>query len=54
MQSVVLLWHVHRVDDEDSEKLIGVYRSDEDAKAAIERQIIQVEKDILRVEKFLE
>jgi hypothetical protein len=26
----------------------------EDAKAAIERQIIQVEKDILRVEKFLE
>ncbi len=26
----------------------------EDAKAAIERQIIQVEKDILRVEKFIE
>jgi hypothetical protein len=33
VDSVVLLWHVHRDDD----KLIGVYRSEDDARAAIER-----------------
>jgi hypothetical protein len=35
--SVFLLWHVHKVDDTDEEKLIGVYRSEQDAKAAIQR-----------------
>jgi hypothetical protein len=38
MDSVVILWHVHRLPDgEDDEKLIGVYRTDADARAAIER-----------------
>ncbi len=37
MDSVFLLWHVHGVDDSEDEKLIGVYRSEEDAKAAILR-----------------
>lgn len=39
MESVFLLWHVQTfpdTDDED-EKLIGVYRTEEDAKAAILR-----------------
>lgn len=38
MDSVVLLWHVHKVaDDEEDEKLIGVYRTEADAHAAIGR-----------------
>jgi len=38
MNQVFLLWHVHEFEDrEDDEKLIGVYRSEDDAKAAIER-----------------
>ena len=38
MDSVVLLWHVHEMPDgHDDEKLIGVYRTDEEARAAIER-----------------
>jgi hypothetical protein len=37
MNSVFLLWHVHEMDDADDEKLIGVYRTEADAKAAIER-----------------
>ena len=37
MDSVVLLWHVHEIDGAEDEKLIGVYRSEEDAIAAIER-----------------
>lgn len=40
--SVFLLWHVCRVnddEDEEDEKLIGVYRTEEDAKAAIARLI---------------
>ena len=37
MNSVYILWHVHNVDGRDDEKLIGIYRSQEDAKAAIER-----------------
>ena len=37
MNSVYILWHVHNVDSRDDEKLIGIYRSEEDAKAAIER-----------------
>jgi hypothetical protein len=38
MESVVLLWHVHeRADGHDDEKLIGVYRNESDARAAIDR-----------------
>jgi hypothetical protein len=38
MDQVFLLWHVQALDDgTDDEKLIGVYRSDADAKAGIER-----------------
>lgn len=37
MDEVVLLWHVHQVDGEEDSKLIGVYRTEEDACAAIER-----------------
>jgi hypothetical protein len=38
MDSVVILWHVHEINDGDEDsKLIGVYRSKEDAIAAIER-----------------
>jgi hypothetical protein len=38
MNSVFVLWHVHEIaDGEDDEKLIGVYRSRDDAEAAIER-----------------
>jgi hypothetical protein len=36
-ESVFLLWHVHKLNDTDEEKLIGVYRTEEDAKAAIQR-----------------
>ena len=37
MESVFLLWHVHVVENGDDEKLIGVYRSEEEARAAIIR-----------------
>jgi len=37
MDSVYVLWHVHDVNGDDDEKLIGIYRSEEDAKAAVER-----------------
>lgn len=38
MDQVFLLWHVQKLDEgTDDEKLIGVYRSEADAKAAIER-----------------
>jgi hypothetical protein len=36
MDSIYLLWHIHGVNDE-HHVLIGAYRSEEDAKAAIER-----------------
>jgi hypothetical protein len=37
-ESVVLLWHVQPLaDGDEDEKLIGVYRSELDARAAIER-----------------
>ena len=38
MNEVFLLWHVHERDDrDDDEKLIGVYRAEADAEAAILR-----------------
>lgn len=38
MDSVILLWHINRIDKEDEdEKLIGVYQSKELAKAAMQR-----------------
>ena len=38
MDSVVILWHVQEVPDgHDEEKLIGVYRNEDDARAAIGR-----------------
>jgi len=39
MEFVFLLWHVHRLPESanDDEKLIGAYRTEEDAKAAILR-----------------
>ena len=38
MDKVFLLWHVHEHENgEDDEKLIGVYRTEIDARAAIER-----------------
>ena len=37
MEEVFLLWHVLELDGVDDEKLIGVYRAEPDAKAAIER-----------------
>jgi len=35
--SIFLLWHVHRFDDHEDEKLIGVYSSDQDARDAQQR-----------------
>jgi hypothetical protein len=35
--SVFILWHIHTVDGEDDEKLIGVYASNKEAQAAITR-----------------
>jgi hypothetical protein len=35
--SVFLLWHVHQRDGNDEESLIGVYCTEADANAAIER-----------------
>lgn len=37
IDSVYILWHVHEISGREDEKLIGVYRSEEDANAAIER-----------------
>ena len=37
MDSVVLLWHVHEIDGDEDSKLIGVYRTEADAIAAIDR-----------------
>lgn len=38
MDSVFVLWHVHRLPNgEDDEKLIGVYRNDDEAREAIAR-----------------
>jgi hypothetical protein len=38
MDSVFIVWHVHRiVDDQEDEKLLGVYRTEQDATAAIAR-----------------
>jgi hypothetical protein len=37
MDEVFLLWHIHELEGADDEKLIGVYRADADAKAAVER-----------------
>jgi hypothetical protein len=38
MNEVFLLWHVHELTDgEDDEKLVGVYRTEDDARAAIVR-----------------
>jgi hypothetical protein len=37
MDTVYILWHMNTVDGEEDENLIGVYRSEEDAKQAIER-----------------
>ena len=38
MEAVFLLWHVHEIEPgNDDEKLIGVYRTEDDAKSAIER-----------------
>ena len=37
MDKVFLLWHVRKLAGADDEKLIGVYRAERDAKAAVER-----------------
>ena len=37
MDSVFILWHCHQRRGEGDEKLIGVYKTREDAEAAIER-----------------
>jgi hypothetical protein len=37
MDSVFVLWHIHEVDGDTDEKLIGVYRTRDDAEAAIRR-----------------
>lgn len=37
MKSVFILWHSHEIDGDVDEKLIGVYRTHEDAEAAIGR-----------------
>ena len=35
METAYLLWHVHTIDGDDDEKLIGVFRSKSDAEAAV-------------------
>jgi len=37
MDSVFLLWHVREAEGDEDELLIGVYSTEEEAKAAIER-----------------
>jgi hypothetical protein len=37
MDSVVLLWHISEVKGEEDSIFIGVYRTEDDAKSAIER-----------------
>jgi len=39
MDSVFILWHSHEVDGNADEKLIGVYRTRDDAEAAIDRLV---------------
>jgi hypothetical protein len=39
-ETVFLLWHTHRIDSTDSEKLIGVYTSEELAEEAKRRMVI--------------
>jgi hypothetical protein len=42
MDEVYLLWHLHEFEGgEDDAKLIGAYRTDDDARAAIERLRVQ-------------
>jgi homoserine kinase type II len=37
MDSVILLWHIHPLNEGEDQKLIGVYRNSQDAMAAIQR-----------------
>jgi hypothetical protein len=37
METVFLVWHMHEVDGETDEKFIGVYKTREDAEAAVHR-----------------
>jgi hypothetical protein len=37
MDSVVLLWHIHEINGEEDSTFIGVYRTEDDARSAIER-----------------
>ncbi|MGO1080997.1 DUF7336 domain-containing protein [Inquilinus sp. CA228] len=37
MDKVYLVWHTHELNDHDDDKLIGVYRTEAAARAAIER-----------------
>jgi len=37
MDSVFILWHCHQVGNASDEKLIGVYKTRNDAEAAVER-----------------
>jgi hypothetical protein len=39
--SVFLVWHVHELNSDDDEKLIGVYSTREEAGAAIRRAKVQ-------------
>jgi hypothetical protein len=39
--SVFIVWHIHTIDADDDEKLIGVYGSKEDAEAAIARLAVK-------------
>ncbi len=42
MEDVYLLWHVHELGDrEDDSKLIGVYRTEADARSAVGRLRVQ-------------
>lgn len=37
MDSVFILWHCHKTEGSDNEKLLGVYKTHQDAEAAIDR-----------------
>ena len=39
MDSVFILWHRHKINDDTDDKLIGVYKTPEDANAAITRLV---------------
>ena len=41
MDYVYLLWHTHELDERDDAKFIGVYRTEDDARAAITRLRVQ-------------